>query len=222
MSANQHGYDYLRITSARIPGHYDGWTKVVHLYGVIHKYDIVVLLDSDAYFTNPNVSVEFILARYNVTINNSLLMSIDPNAPHNKDSKGRIVLNTGFIIAQNNNLTKHVLKKLALCTKTILGCNKWKQAWSYDQRAFSEYIRDEMKVGSQLIMTPCNETNGFDGSGTECSGSFLTHVWSQKHTLIERLEKVMLNNLMTILEKDMWQNNHSLVTLTSDIEKLGA
>ena len=128
ISAKQHEYDYLRITSPPIPENYNTWTKVVQLYHIIHKYDIVVLLYADAFFVNSNISVEFLLSQYNFTVNSSLLIPADPNIANNKDSNGRIALNTGFIIAQNNNLTKYVLKKLALCTKTIPGCEKWKQA----------------------------------------------------------------------------------------------
>jgi galactosyl transferase GMA12/MNN10 family len=222
ISAKQHGYDYLRITAPPIPEHYNTWTKVVQLYHIIHKYDIVVLLDADAFFVNSNISVEFLLSRYNFTVNSSLLMPADPNFARNKDSKGRIALNTGFIIAQNNNLTKHILKKLALCTKTIPGCDKWKNRWSHEQRSFSDYIRDEMKIGSELIIAPCNELNGFTGSGEGCSGIFVTNVPTQKHTVVERLQNRMMNTLMTLLENAMWGNNHSLIALTSDINKLEA
>jgi hypothetical protein len=149
-------------------------------------------------------------------------MPEDPNNRYNKDDKGRITLNTGFIIAQNNNLTKHVLKKLALCTKTIPGCDKWKLQWSHEQRSFSEYIRDDMKIGSELIIAPCNEVNGFTGSGTECSGIFVSHLWHRKNLIVERLQNIMLNNLMTLLENDMWGNNRSVIALTSDINKLEA
>lgn len=102
ISAKRYGYDYLRITSPSIPSHHDSWTKVVQLYDVFHRYDIVVLLDADAYIVNPNTSIEFLLERYNFTRNSSLLLAIDPDTAFNKDSQGRLTLNTGFIIAQNN------------------------------------------------------------------------------------------------------------------------
>ena len=84
----------------------------------MHKYDLV------AYIVNPNMTIEFLLERYNFTLNSSLLMALDPDKSYNKDSTGRVVLNTEFIIAQNNNLTLRVLKKLALYTKTIRGCDQ--------------------------------------------------------------------------------------------------
>ena len=221
ISAKRHGYDYLRITSPPVPSHHDSWTKVVQLYDVLHRYDIVVLLDADAYIVNPNTSIEFLLERYNFTINSSILLAIDPNTMFNKDSKGRRTLNTGFIIAQNNNLTRYMLKQLALCTRTIPGCDQWKGAWSFERRAFSEYIRDQMKIGSELIIAPCEESNGYVDSNTECLGTFVAHMWSHKNTMGDRLQKTMLNNLMTFLEKEMWENHHSIVASTiSDIEEL--
>ena len=221
-SAKYHGYDYLRVTSPPIPSHYGTWTKVVQLYDVVQKYDIVVLIDADAYFTNQNISIEFLMERYNFTDNTSLLMAEDPNGLINKDSKGRATLNTGFIIAQNNNITTYILKKLALCTRTIPGCDQWREKWSFEQRAFSDYIRDELKVGSELIVAPCTEVNGFAGSRSGCIGSFISHIWTQKHTVGERLQRTMLNSLMISLEKKMWENNHSLIASTSDIEELEA
>ncbi len=78
-----------------------------------------------------------------------------------------------------------------------------------------------MKVGSELIIAPCDEVNGYDGSGTGCSGKLLVHAWTAKHTVNKRIQKVMLETLMMILEKEMWENKHVSVALTSDIKQLG-
>lgn len=78
-----------------------------------------------------------------------------------------------------------------------------------------------MKVGSELIIAPCEETNGYVGSNTECPGMCVAHVWNHKSTMGDRLQKTILNNVMSLLEKEMWENHHSRVASTSDIEKLG-
>ncbi len=179
-----------------------------------------MLLDADAYVRHPNISIEYLLARYNFTRNSSFLMASDPDGKNNEDSKGRATLNTGFIIAQNNNVTKQILRRLALCAETIPGCEIWKTKWTWEQRAFSEYIRDQMKEGSELIIAPCNELNGFEESHSGCSGTFVLHTWTAKKTMMERLKKLMLENLMTILEEQMWRQNRSYVALTSDIKNL--
>jgi hypothetical protein len=221
ISAILHGYDYLRITAPPIPGLGIPWVKIPHLYDIIHKYDIIVCFDPDVYLRHSNISVEFLMKRYNFTDKSSFLMAMDPNGKDNEDSQGRTVLNTGFIIAQNNNLTKQILKRLALCTVNIPGCEKWKYKWSHEQRAFNDYLRDQMKVGSELIIAPCDEVNGYDGSNSGCTGKLLVHAWIAKDTINKRVQKVMLETLMMILEKEMWENKHVSVALTSDIEKLG-
>lgn len=218
--AIQHGYDYRRITAPLISGYNQYWVKIPHFYNIIDKYDIVVCFDPDVYVRHPNISIEYLISRYNFTENSSFLMAEDPNEKSNQDSTGRIVLNTGFIIAQNNNLTKQILKQLALCGETIPGCETWKNKWSQEQRAFSDYFRDKMKVGSELIIAPCNDLNGYEESGTGCSGTLVTHVWNAKHTIKKRLKKLMLQNLMTILEQQMWDKNHTSIASTSDIQNL--
>jgi hypothetical protein len=220
--AIQHGYDYLRVIAPPSPEYSHPWLKVAHLYDTIFKYDIVVFFDSDVYVRYPNTSMEFLMARYNFTVNSSLLMAVDPNAKLNQDSKGRIVLNTGFIIAQSNSLTKQILKKWALCIETIPNCSEWRDRWSREQRSFSEYFREQMKLGTELIAASCDELNGYDTSGSGCSGTIVTHVWTAKHTLMERLKKLMLGNLMTLLEQSLWKDKHIYTASTSDIKTLVA
>jgi hypothetical protein len=188
---------------------------------MLHKYEIVVCFDPDVYVRHPNTSIEFLINRYNFTNITSLMMASDPNSKNNQDSKGRATLNMGFIIAQSNNLTKQVFRRLALCTETVPGCDRWKYSWSHEQRAFSEYFRDLLKVGSELIIAPCNELNGFEKSGSGCEGVFVTHVWSAKHTMKERLKGILLNNLMGALEQQMWDDKHVSNASTSDVKKLG-
>jgi len=217
----QHGYDYRRVVAPLIPGYHKTWVKIVHFYDMLHKYDIIVCLDPDVYMRDPNTSIEFLFSRYNFTENSSLLMVPDPNSKNNQDSKGRPALNMGFIIARSNNLTKQIFKELALCGDTIPGCEKWKFEWSHEQRAFSEYFRDRFKVGSELIVAPCADLNGFEESRSGCYGTFVLHVWTAKKSMKERLKKLMIHNLMSLLEEKMWTDSHIHIARTSDIHKVG-
>lgn len=216
------GYDYKRVTAPPALGYHSTWIKIAHLYDLLHKYDIVVLFDGDAYIRRSNISIEFLMKEYNFTSNSSILMPVDPDFKQNQDSRGRITLNTGFIIAQNNNLTKRILKELAQCADIFPNCTQWRHEWSYEQRAFSDYFRDQMKIGSELIMAPCNDLNGFDNSGSGCVGRYVAHVWSAKHTIKDRLKNVMLESLMLILNQTMWNDRFHHVASTSDVKQLGS
>ena len=216
----QHGYDYQRIAAPTIPNHYVTWIKITHLYNVIQKYDIVVFLDPDVYIRHPYISIEFLMSRYNFTSNSSLLMALDPAFDFNTDSKKRVTLNTGFIIARNNKLTNYILKELVQCAEHIPNCSEWRQKWSYEQRAFSEYFRDQMKVGTELIIAPCDELNGFEGSESDCSGTFVSHAWNAKHAVRNRHKQFMLEGLLLVLEKYMWEHKHIINALTSNMQKL--
>lgn len=207
-SALRHRYYYRRITAVPIRGYAPTWVKVTELYKAIQNFSIVVFLDADAYLVHPNISIEFLMDRYNFSINSSLLMAIDPNRFFNKDSKGRIVLNTGFIIARNTKLTKTILQNLANCSHIYKACDQWNTKWSFEQRAFSEYFRDQMKLGSELIAAPCNELNGYSSSRSGCLGLFLSHVWNDKPSIIQRLKRTLLTNLMELLEAELWNDEH--------------
>lgn len=218
--AVQHGYDYKRIVAPPLTEHHMTWVKIANLYDVLHKYDVVVCFDPDVYVRNPETTIEFLMDRYNFTVNSSLLMASDPNSKENQDSKGRATLNMGFIIARNNNLTRQILRQLALCTEMVPGCKRWRFEWSHEQRAFSEYFRDRMQIGSELIIAPCNELNGFDVSRSGCHGILVTHGWTIKGSMKDRLKKLMSENLMMLLEKKMWKDGHVYQSPTSDIRAL--
>ncbi|CAF1637644.1 unnamed protein product, partial [Didymodactylos carnosus] len=215
----RHGYDYKRIIPPLIPNHKGTWVKVTHLYHVVQDYDIVVLLDGDAYITDPRMDIEFLMKRWNFTKASSILMASDPGGPDNQDSKGRATANWGFVIARNTNLTKAILKNLSRCVRDIPGCEKWAVTWSYEQRAFSEYFRDKMKIGSELILAPCSEANGFATSNSGCLGTFVTHVWTDKPSMVKRFQKLMMDDLMMLLEDKLWLDKHVSEVVTNDIEK---
>jgi hypothetical protein len=194
--------------------------KISQLYDIVHQYDIIVCFDPDVYVKTPNVSIEHIMKIHHFNKTTSFLMAVDPGGPINKDGKGRTALNMGFIIAQNNELTRRILKDLALCPERVSNCSQWRHAWSHEQRAFSEYFRDRLKIGSELIIASCDDYNGFDNSGSGCRGQIITHAWTAKHTMQMRLKDLMVETLMMLLEKKMWGDNHVSVASTSEIKIL--
>ena len=53
----QHRHDNKQIISPSLSGHIGIWVKVSHFYNIFQKYDIVVVVDTDTYLTQPRISI---------------------------------------------------------------------------------------------------------------------------------------------------------------------
>ena len=102
------------------------------------------------------------------------------------------------------------------------GCGRWKQEWSHEQRAFSEYIRHdaEFNVSAESIVgISCDDAVGWPGFKddvnrdypiTECNGNFLRH-----HTLMKSKTKdstvgSVMQALSQVLQKAVLQNKEEV------------
>lgn len=159
--AQIHGYDYKYFNAKKIKGHHDAWIKVNALQQMLRHYKFVIFVDADAMIMHLEVPMEFLFNRWNISPNTSIAMPIDirevaDDDEHiSTDSRWKMVLNTGFIIAQNLPHTHDMLQAWAECTteKRYPGCGRWKKRWSHEQRAFSEYIRyDFNPQGNNIVV----------------------------------------------------------------------
>jgi hypothetical protein len=161
-----HGYDYKYYHAQPMEGYYNTWIKPHALAALLKddSHQFVVFLDADATVSHMDVPLEWMFNRWNITSRTSISMAVDPETNdwhfpgwgkvNNTDSRGQLVYNTGFVIAQNLPLTHEMLKAWVECpTETRYeGCAKWKETWSHEQRAFSEYIRYDFNPDGDNIV----------------------------------------------------------------------
>ena len=160
--------------------HYATWIKPHVLYEMLTHYKFVVFIDADAVIQHLEVPMEFLFNRWNIAPNTSIAMPIDTrqnldgNLNVSMDSRGKVLLNTGVVVAQNMPHTFDMLNAWRTCTDEVRypGCGKWKFDWSHEQRAFSEYIRYDfnqdgnnivvsaLEVCQQIIVLRANHTTG--------------------------------------------------------------
>jgi hypothetical protein len=161
MYSQIHGYDYKYYNAHHIEGHHDTWIKPHVLYELLHLYRFVVFIDADAIIQHMEVPLEWLFNRWGVTPTTSIAMPLDVTTSengddnHSSDSKGRLVLNTGFIVSQALPHTFEMLEAWRECTteKRYPGCGFWKEQWSHEQRAFSEFIRyDYNPHGDNIVV----------------------------------------------------------------------
>lgn len=197
--AQIHGYDYKLYSARSIPDHYDTWIMPHVFHELVPSYDFVVAMDADVTVSHLEVPLEWMFNRWGITRNTSMALPWDTEEFRNNqsistDSTGLRVLNTGFVVAQNLPLTHALLAAWKDCTteSRYPGCARWKQEWSHEQRAFSEYIRHDAEFAphpDSIVGIACDDAVGWPGFKqdvhrdypiTECNGNFLRH-----HTLMK-------------------------------------
>lgn len=140
-------------------GYYNTWISPHVLKKLLPEYDFVVTMDADVTISHPEVPLEWLFNHWGITNNTSISLPWDQkemrgNDTISTDSKGQLVLNTGLMVVQNLAYTKEMLQAWIDCPteKTYQGCGQWKEEWSHEQRAFSEYIRYDFNPDNDNIV----------------------------------------------------------------------
>jgi hypothetical protein len=147
--------------------------------------------------------------------------------PHSVDSFGIPVLNGGFVITQHNDLTFAMLSPWGNCTTEARypGCAQWKNKWSHEQRAFSEYVRwdPEFNQTENFVMgIPCDDVMGWKGFKNlaesrgnkgidDCKGSFLRHYTIGKEFVKEGGNQVLTQAMVEVMQKNLLRCQDTLV-----------
>ncbi|KAF1931560.1 uncharacterized protein M421DRAFT_98685 [Didymella exigua CBS 183.55] len=223
--AQIHGYDYKLYSAQSIPDHYNTWIMPHVFHELVPDYDFVVAMDADVTVSHLEVPLEWMFNRWGVTRKTSMALPWDTEEFHDNksistDSYDLRVLNTGFVVAQNLPLTMSILAAWKDCTTETRypGCGKWKQRWSHEQRAFSEYIRHdpEFNVSAEAIVgISCDDAVGWPGFKedvhrdypiTECNGNFFRHHTLEKSKTKESSAGSVMQALSRILQVAVQQN----------------
>lgn len=188
--AKIHGYKYYYVDIDSYEDRRDSWKKPNIMAKILKKHDACIYLDSDAIFHNLDLPFEWLMNYWNLNpTTNSLALAADPNAKNNQDKFGNVYLNTGFIVAQNNDKTYEIFDEWNACPEEggkHPECTEFKlnrPGKPTDQGGFGTYIRyDYPKDIKELL---CTEANGFPESHSGCEGKFIKHLWTGKKDWIK-------------------------------------
>lgn len=172
------------------------WVKVPVIKEALKTHDIVVFLDADAEFVYPHLPLEWLMSFWNITPKTLAAMAEDPNEKFNEDDKGRLLWNTGFIIAQQSNRTQEMFDNWESCPTgdRYPGCDHWLKEWAHEQAAFGYYLRYDYNGPDELRTIPCDQGNGAPFIGNDkCRGIFISHHWNDKDRTIQNLYDSILN-----------------------------
>jgi hypothetical protein len=204
-------------------GLHNTWVKPHVLFDLLHKYRFVIFIDADATIQHLELPFEWLFNRWGITPQTSIAMPLDTRQDLNgdlhasEDSKGKLQLNTGLVIAQALPYTFEMLTAWKDCPneKKYPGCGNWKENWSHEQRAFSEYIRyDYNPSGTNIIEIPCNDAAGYPGLSdhswilSNCTGQFVRHHTIDKAMTKRSTEVAMLQSLTDLVRKELLGNKN--------------
>lgn len=97
---SKHGYDYIYYNDSLVPREIVTWNKIYVIKKHLRKYKWVIWIDSDAIFTNMNITLESIIEK---SENNSLLVC---------DDIGGWSFNSGVMFWKNNDWSHEQLKHI--------------------------------------------------------------------------------------------------------------
>lgn len=186
-TAKIHGYRYYFIETQDFEDRRASWKKPPVMSELLRDHEACIYLDSDAIFRNLGLPFEWLMNYWGLHPEaNSLALALDPPEDKNRDKFGKVNLNTGFIVAQNNAKTHEIFDAWRACPDDggrHPDCVRFRLASPgspTDQGGFGTYIRYDYP--EEIRELKCNEANGFTESRTGCNGQFVKHVWTGKDT----------------------------------------
>ncbi|KAJ4373079.1 hypothetical protein N0V83_003370 [Neocucurbitaria cava] len=223
--AQIHGYDYRFFNAHEMQGMHNTWVKPHALFDLLHSYKFVIFIDADATIQHLEVPFEWLFNRWGITPQTSIAMPLDTRQILNgdthasEDSKGRLQLNSGLVIAQALPHTFEMLTAWKECPSETRypGCALWKKEWSHEQRAFSEYIRyDFDPEGTHIVEIPCNDAMGYPGLRenhphitSNCTGQFIRHHTIDKDMTKKSVEQGVLQAMADLARKELLGNRET-------------
>jgi len=197
--AAQHGYKYKFIRALELDDRSATWVKIPQIFDALNEHEFVVLLDSDAYFPIPEIPLEWMMNRWRFLKESVVMLALDPDLEVNYDKNGQLNLNTGFLLLRRSPRAFEMLYNLTKCPEKLAGCENTTFEWTYDQKAFNDFIKEQLEVGTELIKIPCNEGNGY---GThDCNGTFVRHAWGAKVDLPMYMLELLVYQTIRAVDK---------------------
>lgn len=200
-----------------IPGLFGTWSKVSAIKEQLHHYEYVVFMDADTIFPHPHVPLEWLFNYWDIVPGNLVAMAIDPSNPINEDSRGRTMLNTGFVIAQKSARTHELFEAWESCPneKRYPGCFHFSHDWSHEQGAFGNFLRYDFNRPEDVKLLSCMEANGCpEVAHLNCAGKLVRHYWGSKASVPSAVHESIMQYLLSSLHGQFHQHYNQIVSTT--------
>jgi hypothetical protein len=193
------------------------WSKISVIKEKLRHYAFVVFTDADILFPYLHVPLEWLFNYWDIQANNLVTMAMDPLDPLNFDMYGKVVLNTGFLIAQRSPRAHELFEAWESCPNDehYPGCSYWSFNWSHEQAAFANYIRYDYNWPDDVKALPCHEANGNpEVANFTCAGKLVRHYWATKAAVTPALEESVMQYFIHDLFDQFHDNYDNIVSTT--------
>jgi hypothetical protein len=213
--ARIHGYDYklVKALESDLKGSY---TKVPAMQKLLRNYKFVVFLDGDTLFPYPHIPFEWLMNLWGITNNTLIAMPEDVNEAWSYDSRGGLILNSGFVVVQQSTRTHELLDAWATCPQETRyqGCAKYKDDWPKEQYTFSNWVRYDFNRSEEVVAIPCTHAMGYPGAthgGDICHGELMTHYTTAKGETSAAVQKSIMQYVMRELHRQFHEEYEKVV-----------
>jgi hypothetical protein len=224
--AKRHNYTYIQARDHQVMDADRYWVKPNALHAVMQlkKFDIIVLMDADVLFMQPQIPLHDLLKRWGFgdKPGHIIAAALDPIQWNGYQSvygyKGprRLLVNTGFMIWKTTERAQLMAEKWATCiVKKHPVCLEFARMWAHEMSAFNRMIRvDELNEDEELVLIPCTEALGYDGAllqveDNNCKGTYVSHNSAAKHNFHKVYHKLLHQQLMEVALRDI--HDHSVM-----------
>ncbi|KAI9218698.1 hypothetical protein BC828DRAFT_350160 [Blastocladiella britannica] len=202
--AARHGYDFKLMSLPAPRDRSPTWNKVRAIYAALAHYDLVAFIDTDSWFAQPSLSLAELMDRWRFGPAASLLLPLDPPGQPSANFNST---NTGFWLVRNTTVSRNALRALWRCPETIAECAPLKRGFPHEQGAFSRFIRPRLAEWDQLVIAPCEESNGF-WRHWKCKGSVIVHPWDCKECVVPRVRDLLVREHWAVYRKMLHASHH--------------
>ncbi|KAH6148227.1 hypothetical protein HBI68_192740 [Parastagonospora nodorum] len=224
-----HGYDYVFFQAKEVGYQHHTWVKVHAIPELLKDYKFVVFLDADVTVNHMEVPLEWLFNKWKITPETSLALPNDVTREgcNTCDSKGQVMLSSGFMVAQNIPHTHKIFDEWKACPNETRypGCGQWAYKWAHEQRALSEFLRydEELNPNNNILPLPCDDANGnpeiedikYPGMTfySDCKGNFFQHHWlaGGKKMAKSAIADSVMQSIGEVVQRALWAGQDNLV-----------
>lgn len=219
--ARRHGYEFISMscpTNVQLPHMWDAndqvranWAKPNLILQILGDYHYVVILDSDAYFSDPSWTIEEFIDQYmhsySIIVPKNCMGVSSYGYQCWNDEEGIESLNIGAMIVKNDDSARQVLTEWAEsihddCQQYVFP--KWQSKWAAnDQRCLSLLYKLHPHFSNSIHVLSPEATRFFIGGA---KGAWIKH-WMGSSGNAEEIGTNIRNDLLSIVSKRVFDDN---------------
>lgn len=183
---------------------------------LLRNYKFVGFLDGDTLFLYPYIPFEQLMNLQGITNKTLIAIPEDINKAWSYDSRGGLILNSGFVVVQQSARTHELLNIQATYPQETRyqGCAKYKDNQLKEQYTFSNQVRYNFNQLEEVIAIPCTHIIGYPGathSGDIYYRELITHYTTAKGEISIAVQRSIIQYIIRELHQQFYYEYNQVV-----------